>query len=64
MEDLKPNQLKTVSDFVAAIPQRWRNAEIGIDNGIGDPQPIRRVSFHKNHKGRMIVLFHQKDFNS
>lgn len=36
----------------------WRSAQIAVSDWTGEIRSIRRVSFHENESGTLIVVFH------
>lgn len=44
------------------IPKGWEEAAIYVSNGIGDAEPINRISFHENlETGNHIIMFHKQE---
>jgi len=52
--------IKTFRQLLELVPPSWRDADIAIDSGIGNPEKLLRVSLHKMGDGRQIILLHEK----
>lgn len=52
--------IKTFRQLLELVPPSWRDADIAIDSGIGNPEKLMRVSLHKMGDGRQIILLHEK----
>lgn len=50
----------TVSQFLAQVPEKWRCAQLAIEDGIGRGCPVVRISLHRDDNGRQVILVHDK----
>ena len=59
-ETVDVTHLKTFADFARLVKGKWSGAQLCIASVIGEPKPVKRISFHQNADGGLLIFLHEE----